>query len=793
MREWDLTPKDPHALTLACDARVENPDYCNDHIWELRMSGGEPPAIAIETSYGLRARLMRIFLRFSEGGLSRSDPASFDQAPRLRKAAPSYLAVACAPFDHIDALAEYWVPRSQVLAGKISVANQGDTPRSIRLELIAQLTCLGEGHGMAPMQMQVTTVLEGQTEDLAPVLFLNGGPEPGSVSYPSLMLDLELAPGQGRHFTWALASTAELSQSFELARRSTARPWEAEIARVAIQEESAQIEIQTGKSDWDAALAFSQKIAYSLLTGTGSALPYPSFTLTRQPDQGYSPRGDGSDHNLLWNGQTALDAYCLSGLILPGGAKWMRGFVLNFLSTQNDQGQVDWKPGLAGQRGNRLAQPLLASLAWRLYQHDLDANFLGQVYPHLLRFFQSWFSPENDRDADGFPEWAHPFQTGFEDNPIFDRWRPGCQGVEVSLAEDPALGAFLAREAHSLIQIARQTGHEEQAASLTAQLERLRQAVDSSWDAALATYRYRDRETHTSPSGKLLGEWNGSGVFSLHAAFVQAQRLLIHLTIDSDITRQTTLQIFGKSERGRTVEVITPSQIIWNQRRAVITTQNAFQRVDEISIQGLTDADRARLFSVDYTQEDCCLYLPIWGLIPSAERAGQIVAGPLADPERYGNPLGIPLFPGSAGLDSAGKVSPISMLWNGLIGEGLMDYGFRAETAGLLSKLLTTIAEYLRREGSFHSVYAANGGKAPGFPNHLHGLAPVRLFLETLGVRLISPWKVIITDFNPFPEPVTVKYRGQIITRGEKQTRIDFPDGQSTLVSEPGTHLVSLE
>ena len=77
MRDWNLRPGDPLSLTLAADFRLSKPDYVNDHIWELEIGGGEPAALAIRTTYGLRARAMRLFYRFGELGKTITNPAEF--------------------------------------------------------------------------------------------------------------------------------------------------------------------------------------------------------------------------------------------------------------------------------------------------------------------------------------------------------------------------------------------------------------------------------------------------------------------------------------------------------------------------------------------------------------------------------------------------------------------------------------------------------------------------------------------------------------------------------------------
>ncbi|MCC7130869.1 MAG: hypothetical protein IT297_10780, partial [Anaerolineae bacterium] len=84
-------------------------------------------------------------------------------------------------------------------------------------------------------------------------------------------------------------------------------------------------------------------------------------------------------------------------------------------------------------------------------------------------------------------------------------------------------------------------------------------------------------------------------------------------------------------------------------------------------------------------------------------------------------------------------------------------------------------------------------GQPAGEFNSLSGLAPLGLFLETLGVRLISSKKVGLTGFNPFPWLVTVKYRGITILRQKDKTIVIFPDSQTVTVTDPEPRIVSLE
>ena len=77
MQEWSLHAGDPLNLTLAADARLSEPDYVNDHSWELELGSGDPPALSLRTTYGLRARSNRIFPRFTEAGITVTNLSEF--------------------------------------------------------------------------------------------------------------------------------------------------------------------------------------------------------------------------------------------------------------------------------------------------------------------------------------------------------------------------------------------------------------------------------------------------------------------------------------------------------------------------------------------------------------------------------------------------------------------------------------------------------------------------------------------------------------------------------------------
>ena len=442
MPATNLKLGDPLVLTLAADARLNATNYVDDQIWELNLSSGEPPSIALQTTFGMRARSFRIFPRFILQDMVHSDPSTFIGPVLFKNLAPNYLHLRCTPFPDINVEIEYWVPRSQTITGRTRVTNTRKEPVAFCLDWVALLTPDSTGERMASVDIGLAHLLAGKTSNLAPVLFIPGLVLSGAGPYTSLATNLVLAPNQSHTVTWVESALSTPEASLTQAQEIAALNWDAEIARIELIN-SNLLEIQTGNPDWNAAFSLSQKIARGLILSSSAGCPKPSTVSTRLPDQGYSLRGDGSDYTHLWDGQTIFDLYYLLDLLMPGEPDLVRGFIENFLDSQAADGSIPRKRGLSGQLGKHIAPPLLAILVWRYYQLTGDRLFLHQSFPHLLSHLKSWFSPQHDRDGDGIPEWDHPIQTGFDDHPIYAHWHTWSQGWDISTVESLDLCAYL--------------------------------------------------------------------------------------------------------------------------------------------------------------------------------------------------------------------------------------------------------------------------------------------------------------------------------------------------------------
>ncbi|MEW6094005.1 MAG: hypothetical protein AB1531_08585, partial [Chloroflexota bacterium] len=736
MRDWTLGPGDPLALTLAADFRLCTPDYANDHIWELEIGGGDPPALGLRTTFGLRARAMRIFPRFHLGGQTVSDPALFHAPPTLRQFAPNFLLLTFAPFPGLEITCEYWIPDSHTAAGRLRLANRTGEPLSLLLELCGQLVPLS-GQPLATLPMQSVHVLAGRSADLHPVLFLTGGPQPGPGPYPSLTLDLALASGGERTLAWVQAALSSAEDSFEHTRRTAARPWEAERLRIELVNAAQTVDVRTGDPDWDAAFALSQKTGFSMFFGPSAHLPHPSFVLARQPDQGWSSHGDGSDYGHLWNGQPALEAGYLTAN-LPGAPELLPGLVRNFLAAQAKHGAIDWKPGLAGQRGRWQSPPLLAGLAWDYARRSGDRKFLREVFRKLNNFLHQWLAPAHDRDGDGFPEWDHPLQSGLEDHPLFSAWEGG-QGGDITCAESPALAAVLSRDFHALGRIAADLGMSGAAEDLLTLSANQRGLAEDCWEDTVALYRTRDRDSHRSPAGKLLASQSGPGTLSVRQSFEHPVRLLVQIQFKGEATRRPEISLKGRLAKAAQVEHFERLDFQWGPGRATATTRGLFTNITSLRVDGLEKRDKVSLLVMDFSLEDVGLFLPLWADIPTTHRARTLVNRTLFAADRFGRPFGIPCAssadpstglrhaqPGRSGqaLQSASVCQAVHLPWNALIGEGLLAYGFREEAAQLTARLMSAVIVNLKKQRAFYRAYHAETGAGLGERNPVHGLAP---------------------------------------------------------------------
>ena len=385
-------------------------------------------------------------------------------------------------------------------------------------------------------------------------------------------------------------------------------------------------------------------------------------------------------------------------------------------------------------------------------------------------------------------------QTGFEDNPLFDVWHPWSQGVDISTVRDPALDSMLYREASALIQMAEVLGQAEELARLHAQAAVLKASVEAAWDARKASYSYRDRETKLSQPGQVVARHKGPGNMRPKVEFEGGARLLVEIQTKSPAASRPDVEIGEEVSRNTgDAEIIEGHDFQWRSGGLVATSQRVFTRVGRVSVQELDPKDRIVVRTVDLSGENVTLLTPLWAGIPDAARAKVLLGRSVLDAEHFDRPFGAPALPGLAEPAAETVAQGVQLPWNQLLGEGLLGYGYRQEAARLIAHIMNAVIQSLRGSRAFYQRYHAEKGAGIGERNALSGMAPVGLFLQALGVTILSPTRVRLEGYNPFPWAVTVAYKGLKVVRGlGESTEVTFPNGKSVTVSDPAPLVISL-
>jgi len=792
VRDWFLTQDDPLALRIAADARLTPTDYADDHIWELSLAGGEPPALAFRTSFGLRARDLRLFPIFTEGDKTVSDPTEFVFTPAVRAFYVNYLRVTFEPLEGLGVTAHYWAVSSHTVAGQFTILNHSpeEAPRTVRFALAALLKPGDNPALMTPAVTDNVTLLQGHSSNLEICLALDSECTADTMLYPELTLALKLPPNAPVVVRWALAARPQAAEAVAQVRELFTREWEGEFARIELLNQSL-LDIETGDRDWDATLAFSQTVALRSYIGPTAHLPHPSFVFARTPDKGYSRKGDGSDYNWQWDGQVATEAYVNAPQITPLAPELAKGIIKNWLAVQDEKGFIDWKPGLGGQRNKALCLPLLASTAWLIYEYTEDVSFLEEIYAGLDRFFDAWFTPKNDRDEDGVPEWTHTIQSAFDEHPLFAKWVRWAQGADITAVESPDLAAYLYKEAHALMKMARVLNLPEDA-TLSACAAQLQAAVDNMWLDEDACYHYVDRDSHTVLKGEGLAHGVGSFTIEINRHFETPARILIKALGPREARPDMVVTLSGRGRRGRhRVETLKRSHVQWYFGMGTAVSDKLYTELERIEISGLTDEFDVTVSVVDLTPLDQTLLLPLWAGIPHPARAEKLVRQTLLNPETFWRLYGIPNTAANAPTykpDNREGSGGVWLMWNTMVGEGLLEYGFRTEAAELVTRLMMTITNTLKVEKAFREAYNSEKLEGLGEKDYIWGVAPVHLFMRVLGVRLISAQRLYLSGHNPFPWPVTVRWKGLTVTRAANSayTTITFPGGRTVETEAEG-------
>ena len=779
MRKWNLGSNDPYTLILAADQRISPVDFSDHQIWKLAINQAEPPSIQLSTTFGFRAQNLRVFPQFTENQITMINPADFVKPPQIEFFAPSYVSLDFEPFLGISVNMSVFIPDSKTIAGKFRIRNSGGQVRKFIFDLIALLNPDLDGQNIHPIKKEISNILTGKTSELHPVLFITGGAEGTGGPYSALRHSLSLNTGEEREFSWAMTSISSQDNSFQHARKTTARNWAAETQKIKMLS-SRSLDIKTGDLGWDASFAFAQNIARSVIIPSSDHLPCPSFVQVLHPDYGYSSVGDGSDHGHLWNGQTTFDVWNLANILLPSEPEIIKGFLRNFLLTQKEDGFIDGKPGTSGQHQNLLAAPLLAQIAFNVFQVDQDIDHLIEIYPSLLKFFFRWFTSDSQTGELHIPVWDNVSQTNFEYNPAFSHWEKSGQGADIRYVVSPDLLTYLYRESIALQKISGVIG--KAISNLNNYQKSLNEWLQLSWNQNSGKFRYLDIESLQTQRGKKVISIKRNGLFEIDFSSDVPKRMMLQLNTKGSSISNIEIKVNGIDQNNKDLTLnINSRDFNLILDRGTFTFPKLLSQIKSIKVNSLPKSGLLILRQVNLQQSDHNSILPLFSGTLSKSDAEKMASKQLKPGKPFNKANGIPavLNPLTSYDNNLGSV------WlpqNHLIIKALYDLGFQNEAAEIYTGLMKTISSNLRKEKSFRRFYHAVDQSASGEPNIISGLPSISLFIHLIGLKIYTPSKIGVHGFNPFPWPVEINYRGLQIISHSDQIKVRFPNGKEKLV-----------
>ena len=769
-----IFPTGPKAYILATDGSCTafNPE--NDQVWELQLPQNEVYPFCLHTTYGLRAQSMRLFPVITIGNQHYHQVSAFHSPPAITQYLPDSIAIQSSPVESCLFTFEAHAAAEDALVGGVTVANTGEDLLSLTLDLAVILVSMPQGSAAYPDREGINQIISGHTQDLAPVLFMTGGPSAISSPYPALTIPIHLGAGQSRRLTWALASKSARDVSLDAARKLTAANWRGDVQNHAISQAARTVEVRTGHPEWDVAFSLAQTEAQLHWVGESHGKQSDFFLRSRLPDDApeNAIRQDRRDDLSL------LEAFHLKQVLLPARADQYAAVLRNSLNRQKEEGTIySQRVPFAFSKPFREC-PLLASQFLYLYESNGDLEPLRAAFPGLCRALDPWLTTGPAGEGAFQAAWEDLRQLQLDTGLFnFDIWEESGRGLDIRTAESPALLSMLQLEASALARMANLLGEPDASAKYHSLAEALTEKIQACWDERLSTFIYRDVQSGLTPDRELFYPGRVQKELRIGKTFLKPQRLQLHLIASDDHTRSCLIRLKGADQAGSPVEEsFSANDLRWVLGRAHLTSRMLYQSIQSIAFDGLQPEDRFLLETADYAQPDITCLLPLLTGAPTPEMMANLSA----------NHAGIPEGSAACGLPEAWpsrhELPPslpvrANVLWSSFIIQGLIQTGQPDLAAELFTHLMAAISAGLNQHDGFFPFYNSKDGLPAGNRNALAGLAPVGLLLELAGIRILSPSKVILWPRFPLQNPVTVHWQGLSIYKDATLAKVVFPDG----------------
>ena len=767
-------PSRPKAFILATDGTFTTFHPENDQVWELQMPQNEVYPFCLHTTYGLRARSMCLFPVVSIGNQHFQQASAFLKPPKVAQYLPDSITIQSSPIETCQFIFDAHIPAEDIVVGGVTLNNLGESFLSMTLDLAVILVSMSQGTAAYPDREGINQVISGHTKDLAPVLFMTGGPSAISSPYPALSIPIHLAAGQSRTLTWALATKTSRDESLDAARKVAASPWRERVQQRARFHAARTLQVQTGHPEWDAAFTQAQMEAQRHWVGQPDKSNFPFFLRSRLPDD--AP--ENAIQHERRDDLSLLEALHLKQVLLPARADQFSSILTNFLSRQKEDGSIFSERNAFAFSRPFHECPLLASLTLKLFEIDENVDRLRQSFSSLCRSLDPWLSLGENGSPEGTFAWEDTRQLQMDTGLFnFDIWEESGHGLDIRTAESPGLLSLLQIEASALARIAGLIGDPTAAEKYKVLAASLSQRISQCWEGHLASFIYKDIESGLTPDRELFYPGRIREELTIGKAFLKPQRLQLHLISSDTHTRTCIIRFFGTDPNGSPVEeVIKSHDLRWVLGRAHLTSQRLYQSIQSITFNGLQPEDRFVLETADLAQPDITCLLPLLTDAPTPEMLEQLMANKDSLPEN-GSPFGLPeTWKARHELPPALTIRN-NILWNTLIIEGLLRSKQYDLASSVFSHLMQAVSSGLTHHDGFFPFYNSKDGQPAGNRNALAGLAPLGLLLELAGIRILSPNRIILWEHFSLAHPLKVHWQGLSIYKDSSLAKVIFPDG----------------
>lgn len=781
-RNWEITQDSPHDLHIASDARLSKTSYINDQSWDIRLGSGDEASLKIQTQYGNRVGLASLVPMWTIDGRSIYQAQTYHNSAIITEFAPNRITATADILPNIHLIADHIAMTSQVMGGIYTISNNTNKAVSIRLDLFGHVIKNDEEQKLALITMAKGdghALSLGNYSRLSPVVLIENGNSDTIYTgnaRPKIGASVTIAPNESYTIRFVHVGLDDLKQSLAEARRWLVADW-TEFLTSTEKASQAIPTIQTGNLDWDLVIASAyNRIVQSVLRANGT-FPRETFVSGRLPNYGFSRSGDGTDHPRMWQGQAVDTAYLLTQALATISPTSAEGIIRNYIALQKKDGFIDLIPNLGGEHSNILCTPILARMAWTLYEATENDAFVKENFDGLKQFFEHWLS--QDVDEDGIPEWFDQRQTHYSAFPTFGMGRDWAQGANIKLVETPDLIAYLISEATALIKMADVLNDKSAKKDLTKVRKTLSSGLDSLWDTD--HYAYRDRDTHVTSSGKdLLHEGKGDIEHILEKALLVPSRLVVKVKGGSRHTPKITLYIAGINIDGEPIkETANVGAFYWYTGEGVYTSKTVFTQVNKIWCEGLSRVYTIHAKTLDTTGVDINTLIPLITDLPT-QKADKLAKLAL-DSDAFLRPNGITMTHIDNHFDPANAegAGGVWMYWQTLIGEGLIRTGQASKVADIVKAQLDMLISIFSDSHQTAQFYHSDNPIALSEKGHLNGIAPAYLIQKLMGIQIPSHDKVILNEEFGWGRAVTVRQHGVYVRRTTKRIKVEFASGHS--------------